>query len=107
MIFSDSDPAEGQCVETGRVKFVYFVGKPDEPDILEKLMMKGDLPVFKKDSHQRYPSSDATLLTIAHHNLYHSVYQAIQGHQTSSCILIRPICPAFTAIYAAPYTMSD
>ena len=63
VIFSDSDPAEGQCVETGRVKFVYFVGKPDEPDILEKLMMKGDLPVFKKDSHQRYPSSDATLLT--------------------------------------------
>ena len=63
VIFSDSDPAEGHCVETGRMKFVYFVGKPDEPDILEKLMMKGDIPVLKKDSHQRYPSSDATLLT--------------------------------------------
>ena len=63
VIFSDSDPAEGQCVETGRVKFVHVVGKPDEPDILEKLMMKGDLPVLKKDSHQRYPSSDATQIS--------------------------------------------
>ena len=52
VIFTDSDPTDGHCVETGRVKVVFYEGKHDEPDIIAKLMMI-DRPVLKKEMPQR------------------------------------------------------
>ena len=61
VVFADNDQADGHCVETAHVKVVFCDGSSDKPDILDKLMMKSDLPVLKMNETNRRMSSEGTI----------------------------------------------
>ena len=61
VVFVDKDQTDGHYVQTAHVKVVFYEGSSDEPDILDKLMMKSDLPVLKMNETTIRMSSKGTI----------------------------------------------